>query len=79
MKGILERGTDRITDHLADTTPADQAGDGKQGRDQKSSAVFAGFLFKEFMDIVSRTAPVAAIERIWGFVFLGKRCFYISS
>ena len=44
MERILERGTDRITDHLADTTPADQAGDGKQGWDQKPSAVFTGFL-----------------------------------
>ena len=78
-KGILKGRGDRVSDHLADTAPANQRGDRKENRhDIALTAEFALFrnlrfralsrrdapLCKEVVNVVSRTAPVTAVERI---------------
>ena len=51
----------RVADHLADAAPADQAGNGKQDGDQGVTGLCLAFAGEKVMDIIGRTAPVAAV------------------
>ena len=71
VKCILYGGTYGVADNLTDAAPADQARDRKQNRDQavtflfcRSVLLFRFFLCHKIVDVVGRTAAVAAVERI---------------
>ena len=87
-KGILKGRRDRVPDDLADAAPANQRGDRKENRhDIALTAEFALFrnlrfralsrrdapLCKEVVNVVSRTAPVTAVERVLLLVELRER------
>ena len=74
MECIFKSGCHGVADHLADAEPADQAGEGKQHGQWHITTFFTASLLKIFMNIVSRTAPPSAVERVFFFVELGESC-----
>ena len=71
VKGVPEGGGNGISDDLTDAAPADEAGEGKQGRDGRalSRTLLSG---KQLMEIVGRAAPVSPIERVFFLIQLGQ-------
>ena len=63
MKGIFKGRRDGVADDLADAAPADESGDSEKDCSHRPPAA-ASLLDEKMMDIVSRTAPVAAVQRI---------------
>ena len=72
LKRVLKGGRDRVADDLADAAPAEQAGQRKQHRKHRMPALAAG-LHEQFVDIICRAAPVAAVERVFFLVELRQR------
>ena len=61
MKRIVKGRRDGVTDDLADATPAQEAGQREQDRDDALSLLSG----KHLMDIVGRTASVTTVQRIF--------------
>ena len=70
-ESILKSGRDGIADDLADPTPADETGDGKQHSEKRVAPASAPHLLHKMVNVVSRTAPVAAVK---GVLFLMELC-----
>ena len=79
MEGIFKRRGNRISYHLADSTPTQQTGESKKYSDDRTFFLWMLLLFhKKVMDIVSGAASVTSVQRVFFFVKLSKRSFYKS-
>ena len=73
VKGVLEGGGHGVGDDLADAAPADQAGDGKQRRQNRVPPQFpAPPLLDKAVDIIGRPSPPAAVQRVFFLMELGQ-------
>lgn len=69
-KRIIKRLAYRVADHLADAAPTDQTGHRKQRCHHRPAQSLAPLTLGQFMDIISRPAPVPAIQGVGLFIFL---------
>ena len=74
-KCIFKRRSHGVADYLTDTAPADQTGNGKQNSRQNVSFFLLEVVFNQIVNVVGRTAAVAAVQRIFFFVKLCERSF----
>ncbi len=72
---FLKRRSHGVADYLTDTAPADQTGNGKQNSRQNVSFFLLEVVFNQIVNVVGRTAAVAAVQRIFFFVKLCERSF----
>lgn len=73
-EGVIKGRGNGVTDYLADTTPADQAGYGKEYGDQAAPALRWFPALYKIMDIISRSAAISAVERVFFFMELCQGC-----
>ena len=74
-KCIFKRRSHGVADYLTDAAPADQAGNGEQDSRQNVSFFLLETVFNQIVNVVGRTAAVAAVQRIFFFVKLCERSF----
>ena len=73
MECVFEGGGNAVADHLADTAPADQAGEREKHGEHGPLFLSAKLLLGETMNIVRRAAAVASVQRILLLVDLRER------
>ena len=70
------RGSNRfLSDDLTDSAPADQSRNGEQNGDDRPFELLFAHLFCKVVNVVGRTAVVAAVEGVFSFVRLRQRAF----